>query len=390
MQPINTCPVCSASDWKDFLEAKNFVVHIGRLFPTEAEALKAPRGNLLLSLCGNCGYIGNRVYEEIADAFEPGYDASLHHSNIYREFLCNLADDLIKRYHLRGKTVLEVASGPGFFLRLMLQRGCGKGIGVDPSLEFEGEDSEGAIPITWIRDYYDERYVDLPVDFVLCRQALHTIPVPRLIVNSVRRAIGNRESIPVYFELVNAANLFQKGIVWQLLYEYRSFFTARSLSRLFRESGFNVLHAGPCYDGGQYLNIEALPANDKNSISVEESGSDPDVEIFGDVFRQKISFWQERLDDLKKRGRQAVLWGAAGRGITFLNLIDPARQIRYIVEINPARQGKFIPGNAAQVVAPEFLKQLKPDVIILTNPTYEPEIRSQVANLGLQCEFLLA
>ncbi len=85
-----------------------------------------------------------------------------------------------------------------------------------------------------------------------------------------------------------------------------------------------------------------------------------------------------------------VVWGAAGRGITFLNLIDAQRQIRYIVEINPARQGKYIPGNGALVVAPEFLKDLKPDVIIVTNATYECEIRAQVASMDLRCEFLLA
>jgi hypothetical protein len=228
------------------------------------------------------------------------------------------------------------------------------------------------------------------VDFILCRQALHTIPMPKMIVDSVRRAIGKREGIPVYFEVVNAANLFEKGIVWQLLYEYRSYFTARSLARLFRECGFQVLHAGPCYDHGQYLNIEALPANGKGLVSAEEADIVPDVLGFGEVFGKKVSSWQKRLDSLEKCGRQAVLWGAAGRGITFLNLIDPGRQIRYIVEINPARQGKFIPGNGALVVAPEFLKELKPEVIILTNSTYEPEIRSQVASMGLKCEFLLA
>jgi len=390
MRLLDSCPICSASEWNDFLEAEGFVVHIGRLFLSEAEALKAPRGNLLLSLCGKCGYIGNRIYEEIVDVFAPGYDASMHHSRVYHEFLCNLADDLVNHYKLRGKSVLEVASGPGFFLRLMLQHGCGQGIGVDPALDVEGPDWEGGAPITWIRDFYDERYSELAVDFILCRQALHTIPVPKMIVDSVRRAIGNRIGIPVYFEVVNAANLFGKGIVWQLLYEYRSYFTARSLAWLFRECGFDVIRAAPCYDEGQYLSIEALPANGGASAAQEIDQATPDVKAFGNIFRQKVSSWRDRLNELKNSGRQVVVWGAAGRGITFLNLIDPDRQIRYIVEINPARQGKFIPGNGALVVAPEFLKELKPDAIILTNTTYELEIRSQVASMGLNSEFLLA
>ncbi len=85
-----------------------------------------------------------------------------------------------------------------------------------------------------------------------------------------------------------------------------------------------------------------------------------------------------------------MAWGAAGRGITFLNLIDPDGEIRHIVEINPARQGKYIPGTGALVVAPESLVEYRPDVIILTNATYANEIRQQVNGLELDCEFLLA
>ena len=111
---------------------------------------------------------------------------------------------------------------------------------------------------------------------------------------------------------------------------------------------------------------------------------------FADTFHNKISYWRSRIRELRRAGRKVVAWGAAGRGINFLNLVDPDGEIRYIVEINPARQGKYIPGTGALVVAPESLGEYQPDVIILTNATYANEITQQVNRLELDCEFLLA
>jgi SAM-dependent methyltransferase len=390
-----SCPICKSSQWADILENRGAVVHIGRLFQTESDARKAPRGDILIALCQECGYIGNRAYVPIEDAFAPGYEASLHHSGVYLQFLSDLADDLIARHHLKNKTVLEVACGPGFFLRLMLERGCGAGIGVDPSLEHAGKDSAATKPLTWIRDFYDERYRQLPADLVICRQALHTMPDPRAFVKAVRRAVESKPAVRIYFEVVNANHLFRKEIIWQIIYEYRSYFTGNSLARLFRECGLEVLRAGPCYADGQYLSIEgALDSSGVAGHPVSTRVGCPEdlaeMHGFADTFHNKISYWRSRIRELRRAGRKVVAWGAAGRGINFLNLVDPHGEIRYIVEINPARQGKYIPGTGALVVAPESLGEYQPDVIILTNATYANEIKQQVNRLELDCEFLLA
>lgn len=387
------CPVCEADRWFDILHQPQMVVHVGRLFPTEAEAQEARRGEILLSLCTDCGYIGNRAYHAVDDAFAPGYEASLHHSKVYVNFLQDLADELIARYQLRNKTVLEVACGPGFFLRLMLQRGCAAGIGVDPSLESQGPDTDDGKPITWIRDFYDDRYAHLPVDLVACRQALHTVPDPKALLDSVYRATSGRPGVALYFEVVNAENLFRRGLLWHFMYEYRSYFTANSLNNLFAACGFSSLSAHACYIDGQYLSMEAKsngrPAGKPSSFAPLQITTE-EVSGFAASFCQQLSQCRSRLDLLHECGKTVVAWGAAGRGITFLNLADPNHKIRRIVDINPAREGKFIPGTGALVVSPESLIEHPPDVIVLTNATYADEIRSQVAAMGLDCEFLLA
>ena len=40
-----------------------------------------------------------------------------------------------------------------------------------------------------------------------------------------------------------------------------------------------------------------------------------------------------------------------------------------------------------RIVAPEFLTEYRPDTVVLTNPLYEKEIKQQVHELGLTCDF---
>jgi hypothetical protein len=42
----------------------------------------------------------------------------------------------------------------------------------------------------------------------------------------------------------------------------------------------------------------------------------------------------------------------------------------------------FMPLTGQPVVSPEFIQEFRPDVIIVTNPTYESEIMQQAADLG--------
>ena len=41
-----------------------------------------------------------------------------------------------------------------------------------------------------------------------------------------------------------------------------------------------------------------------------------------------------------------------------------------MVDINPQRHGKYIIGSGQEVVAPEFLKEYKPDLVVAMNNAY--------------------
>ncbi len=82
-----------------------------------------------------------------------------------------------------------------------------------------------------------------------------------------------------------------------------------------------------------------------------------------------------------------ALWGAGSKGVTFLNVVPAAAGIHAVVDLNPRKTGRHIPGTGHAIVAPESLRADRVDVVLVMNPLYEDEIRRQVGNLGIGAEF---
>ena len=69
--------------------------------------------------------------------------------------------------------------------------------------------------------------------------------------------------------------------------------------------------------------------------------------------------------------------------MAFLNNFDQDKQIKHVVDINPHRQGHYMPLTGQQIVSPEQLKAIQPDIVIIMNAIYVSEIQDVLANLKL-------
>ena len=66
--------------------------------------------------------------------------------------------------------------------------------------------------------------------------------------------------------------------------------------------------------------------------------------------------------------------GCRCQGVTLANLVDPQREwIDCLVDINPAKQGCFVPGSGHPIVAPAALLARRVANVILMNPNYARE-----------------
>jgi hypothetical protein len=81
-----------------------------------------------------------------------------------------------------------------------------------------------------------------------------------------------------------------------------------------------------------------------------------------------------------------VLWGASSKAVGFLSAIASNDAVTAAVDINPFKQDKFLPGSGHPVMGPAALTDIKPDLVVVMNPIYVPEIAETLRGLGLNPE----
>ena len=96
--------------------------------------------------------------------------------------------------------------------------------------------------------------------------------------------------------------------------------------------------------------------------------------------------WRSYLNDQYAAGRRVVLWGSGSKGVAFLTTLGIEREITYTVDINPHKHGMFMAGTGQQIVSPTFLREYRPDVVVVMNPIYRDEIQRDLARLGVSAD----
>ncbi|MFZ0545817.1 MAG: class I SAM-dependent methyltransferase [Candidatus Promineifilaceae bacterium] len=382
----DTCPVCELADVVEFVQILQVPAHCNLLYPQRAAAIAAPSGDIHLGYCRNCDHVFNRTFDPSLMVYTQDYENSLHFSPRFQSYAKGLVEKLVNRYNLRGKDVIDIGAGKGDFLIMLCEAGENRGIGFDPSY-VPGPEAE-AENVTFVQDFYSKKYTSYAADFIACRHVLEHIETPRDFVASVRSAVGGRTETIVFFEVPNVLYTLRDMGIWDIIYEHCSFFSPHSLSYLFQESGFEVLDVTAVF-GGQFLTIESQLASETAEPDSHDSIA-PLVDAFAESYNHKVASWQQQLGQIVADGRKAVVWGAGSKGVTFLNILKSKDMISYVVDINPRKGGMFVAGTGQQIVPPEFLKEYRPDVVVIMNGNYQDEIQKTLEEMGLESEILLA
>jgi len=74
--------------------------------------------------------------------------------------------------------------------------------------------------------------------------------------------------------------------------------------------------------------------------------------------------------------------------VSFLTTLNVKDEIDYVIDINPHRHGKFIPGAGKKIMHPEFLKKYEPDVVIVMNSAYCNEIQQLLNDMEISAEVI--
>ena len=92
--------------------------------------------------------------------------------------------------------------------------------------------------------------------------------------------------------------------------------------------------------------------------------------------RKLLSF----LIDLRNQGKSIVGYGAPGKGNTLLNYCGIRTDLLdYTVDRNPYKQGKYTPGTHIPILAPEKIRETRPDYVLILPWNLKDEITSQMS-----------
>lgn len=389
MTQTYSCPSCSAPDMRVFHRQASVPTNSCILLGSREEALAYPRGQIDLAFCSACGFISNMAFDAKLTEYSGRYEETQGFSETFNAFHRQLAQRLIERHQLRDKDILEIGCGKGEFLLLLAELGGNRGVGFDPGYREERVSGPAARQVRFIKDFYSERYADHMADFVCCKMTLEHIHPTAEFVDTVRRAIGDRPEVLVFFQIPEVTRILRDCAFEDIYYEHCSYFSPGSLARLFRRSGFDVLALETEY-ADQYLTIEARPAS---GIPSSPLPREDDLSLlagyvagFPAKCAGKLDAWRRVVEEAAARNRRLVLWGSGSKAVSFLTTLGVGERIEYVVDINPHRQGYFMPATGQRIVAPSFLSEHRPDGVIIMNAVYRNEITRDLNAMGLQPE----
>ena len=373
------CRACGGGDIESFYEVASIPSQTCVLLDTAEEAASYPTGSIVLGFCRDCGFIQNTVFDPEDIDYSQPTEESQAFSPEFQRFAAALASDLVEGHRLEGRTVLEVGCGKGDFLQLLAERGIAEGVGIDPGY-LPNREVDGAT-LRFSRHWYGPDDVGLTGDLVLTRHLLEHIPNVAEFTGWLMASTRASPGAGLFTEVPDVRRVLREGAFWDIYYEHCSYFTLGSLGRMLRDAGLRLDRLEMGF-GDQYLLADGVPGEMTDPHPAEEPVDELAVEVagFATEAAQRVADWRARIEH--QDGHVAV-WGGGSKAVAFLAAVGADAGAVTVVDINPHKKGKFLPGTAVEVEPPQVLVDRRPELVIPMNPIYESEIRRDLASMGL-------
>jgi SAM-dependent methyltransferase len=318
-----------------------------RMYDTEAEAQACPKGDVRLVEDLRTGLVRNAAFRPELVEYDARYQNEQAASPHFRAHL-DAVSDVVDRC-LGRDSIVEVGCGKGFFVELLLARGFDV-VGFDPT--YEGTNPK-------VMRHFFGPGVGIKARGLVLRHVLEHIQDPFRFLAQLRDAAGGRGRI--YIEVPCFDWICERRAWFDVFYEHVNYFRLPDFHRMFGD----VVESGRLF-GGQYLFVVA----ELGSLRAPVRASADSV-VFPEGFA-------DRLGSREPDAGPATIWGGASKGVIFALLRARAgRPIGTVIDINPAKQGKYLPATGLLVQSPAqaLLALPRGSTIYVMNSNYMEEIR---------------
>jgi len=336
---------------RELYRAEQLPIFQNRMYDSAQEARDCPRGDVRLVQNLDSGLIYNAAFRPELMVYDAHYQNEQALSPQFRRHLDAVAG-IVERTMGRSRLV-EVGCGKGYFLEVLAAQGVDIA-GFDPTYE-------GANPR--VQRHYFAPGVGITAQGLILRHVLEHVQAPVQFLQNLRAA--NAGAGLIYIEVPCFDWICAHRAWFDVFYEHVNYFRLADFERMFGR----IVESGRLF-GGQYLYVVA----DLASLRMPASDGRDAAAFPADFLRS--------LDDSATQ-EKAAIWGGASKGVIFALLRERlGRPIERVIDINPAKQGKYLPATGLKVSSPqEGLAALPPGATLyVMNSNYLEEIKQMSNN----------
>jgi SAM-dependent methyltransferase len=359
--------------------------------PPERVNAMEPFYPLRALVCDRCFLVQLEEFETPEEIFSD-YAYFSSYSSSWLEHSRRYAEQMVQRLALDERSqVVEIASNDGYLLQYFREREIAV-LGIEPAANVAEVAVEKGVPtvVEFFGEDVARRLAEgSAADLLLGNNVLAHVPDLNDFVAGMKVLL--KPGGVITMEFPHLMRLIEEN-QWDTIYhEHFSYFSFLTVSAVFEAHGLRLFDVEELPTHGGSLRIYGAHAEDAEKPESATARELRDRERAAgyerlDTYlgygrrveqdkRQILSF----LIDLKEQDLRIVGYGAPAKGNTLLNYCGVRREfIDYTCDLNPHKQGHFLPGSHIPIRSPEEIREDKPDVVLILPWNLKDEIMEQL------------
>ncbi|KUG07174.1 class I SAM-dependent methyltransferase [Solirubrum puertoriconensis] len=348
-----------------------------------AQQLEEPELNYPLKtyVCHNCFLVQIGEVKKAVEIFGSEYTYFSSYSTSWLNHARRYVDMMMERFgYNQDSLVIEAASNDGYLLQYFREHGVPV-LGIDPTAN-TARIAAGK-GIRTLVDFFTTKLArelassDQKADLIIGNNVLAHVPDINDFVGGMHVAL--KPGGVVTMEFPHLLNLVEKCQFDTIYHEHYSYLSLSTVNRIFASQGLTVFDVQELPTHGGSLRIFARHTADttkpvteavRDLLAREREAGMLTLEYYQD-FQPRIDTvrtdFLEFLLEQKRLGKRVAGYGAAAKGNTLINYcgIQGTGLIEFVADASPYKQDKYLPGSHIPVLAPEMIREEKPDYVVI-------------------------
>ena len=285
---------------------------------------------------------------------------------------------------------IEIASNDGYLLQHYLRHGVPV-LGIEPALNVAKIAIERGIPT--LTEFFGAALADQLRQDGKRADVIHANNVLAHVadLNGFVAGLGAllKEGGCAVVEVPYVKDLIERIEFDTIYHEHLCYFSLTALAGLFNRHGLRIEDVQHLTIHGGSLRlfltkgtgVPQVPASVQTLIAGEATAGLTAASYYR-AFASRVENLGETLRaclaELKAKGARIAAYGASAKGTTLLNYFDIGREtIDFVVDRNPAKQGRYTPGTHLPVHPPQRLIEEMPEFVLLLAWNFADEVLAQ-------------